>query len=109
MFSSVVEAVREGRPDQPELADRAVANELHELRGLRVVAVHERLAQQSAAPLGGVECRIHLLGVARERLLAEHVLAGLERFDRPLGVQRVRQRDVDRLDLGIGEQASYEP
>ena len=68
------------------------------------MAVHERLAQQSAAPLGGVECRDHLLGVARERLLAEHVLAGLERFDRPLGVQRVRQRDVDRLDLGVGEQ-----
>ena len=100
----VVEAVREGRPDQPDLADRAVTDELHELGGLRVVAVHERLAQQSAAPLGGVECRIHLLRVAREWLLAEHVLAGLERLDRPLGVQRVRQRDVDRLDLGIGEQ-----
>ena len=39
-----------------------------------------------------------------ERLLAEHVLARLERADRPLDVERVRQPDVDGLDLRIREQ-----
>ncbi len=60
--------------------------------------------QQPAGAVGGVEGRGDLFRVPRERLLAEHVLAGLERLDRPLDVHRVRQRDVDGLDVGIGEQ-----
>ena len=39
-----------------------------------------------------------------QRLLAQHVLAGLEGPDRPLGVEVVRQRDVDDVDLGRGEE-----
>ena len=38
------------------------------------------------------------------RLLAQHVLAGPGGRDGPLGVQVVRQRDVDGVDVGIGEQ-----
>ena len=40
----------------------------------------------------------------RQRLLAQHVLARLERLDRPRHVHRVRQRDVDRVDVGVGQQ-----
>ena len=69
-----------------------------------MVAPHERLGQDEALALGDVEGALDLLGAARQRLLAEHVLAGLERADRPLDVQRVGQRDVDRVDLGVGEQ-----
>ena len=54
--------------------------------------------------LGGVEGPLDVADVTAERLLAEDVLAGLERLDRPLAVHRVRQRDVDRLDLRVGEQ-----
>ena len=39
-----------------------------------------------------------------DRLLAEHVLARLERADRPGNVQMVGQRIVNRLDLRVGQQ-----
>ena len=48
--------------------------------------------------LGGVERLLGLCGAARVRLLAEHVLAGLERAHRPLVVEAVRKRDVDGVD-----------
>src|SRR6266571_9300972 len=46
----------------------------------------------------------HRLRAPAERLLAEDVLAGLQSPDRPVGVQRVRQRDVDDLDVLVVEQ-----
>jgi hypothetical protein len=42
--------------------------------------------------------------VHREGLLAEHVLARLERRDGPLGVEVVGQGNIDGLDLGIGDE-----
>ena len=44
-----------------------------------------------------------------ERLLAQHVLSGLEGADRPLDVHGVRERDVDRLDVGILEERLIAP
>ena len=32
------------------------------------------------------------------------MLAGFRRLDRPFCVERVGRRDIDRLDLGVGEQ-----
>ena len=49
----------------------------------------------------------HLRGLGRahgQRLLAQHVLAGGGGAPRPLGVEVVGQRDVHRLDVGVGEQ-----
>ena len=71
---------------------------------LRVVAIHERFAEETTRPLSGIEGPRHLLRPAVERLLAEDVLSRLERADRPLHVHRVRQRDVDRLDVWVLEQ-----
>ena len=48
--------------------------------------------------------RLGFGGVRGERLLAQDVLTGRDRLQRPLRVQRVRQRVVDGVDLGIGEQ-----
>ena len=48
--------------------------------------------------------RLRLVGVKSDRLLAQHVLAGLQRADGPGDVQLVGQRIVDRLDRRIGEQ-----
>ena len=42
--------------------------------------------------------------VSAHRLFAQHVLAGFGRLDRPFGVARVRRRDIDRIDLRVGEQ-----
>jgi hypothetical protein len=76
---------------------------------LRVVAPHERLLEHQAQALGGVEGTLDVCGAAAHRLLAQHVLAGLQRPDRPLDVQRVGQRVVDRFDLGVGEQVLVGP
>ena len=73
------------------------------------MAPHERLHQQAAGAVGGVEGLLDLGGGPRERLLAQHVLAGLERADRPRHVERVRQRDVDRLDVGVLEKRLVAP
>jgi len=94
----------ERRPDQPELADRALVDELLQPLRLRMVAVHERLHQDPPRSAGGVEGALDLLRPPVERLLAEHMLSGLERAHRPLDVQRVRQRDVDRVDVRILEE-----
>src|SRR5262249_9462960 len=69
----------------------------------------ERLGQEPVRTVGYIECLLDLLGVPRQRLLAEDVLACFERPDRPLAVQRVRERDVDRLDVGILEQRLVAP
>jgi hypothetical protein len=96
--------VGEGRADDAQVADGAAVEQLARASNLRVVAPHEGLGQHAAFALGDVEDAIDVLGVAGERLLAQHVLAGLERAERPLHVQRVGQRVVDRVDVGIGQQ-----
>ena len=83
------------RPDVDELADR-------QPRG--VEAVHERLHEAHSCGIAGGD---HALGLGRghgQRLLAQDVLAGPGRRHRPLRVEVVRQRDVDGVDVGIGEQ-----
>ena len=45
-----------------------------------------------------------LVGVGRERLLAQDVLAGLEGGDGPVPVQAVGERVVDGVDLGVVHQ-----
>ena len=84
--------------------DPARADELPHRDPGRVEAVHERLHQVDAGGLAGGD---HPLGVGRghrQRLLAQDVLAGTGRGDRPLGVEVVGQRDVDGVDLGVGQE-----
>ena len=69
-----------------------------------MVAPHECLHQQASRPLRRIECTLGLRRVPRQRLLAEHVLAGLERANRPFDVQPVRERDVHGLELGVVEE-----
>ncbi len=95
---------REDRADEPRVADRPVAEPLEDDLPLRVEAVHECLHPDDAAvdavldQVGGLRAR------ARGGLLAQDVLAGVGRALRPLGVQVVRQRDVDRIDVGCLDQ-----
>ena len=69
-----------------------------------MVAIHERLHQPDAGVRAGLD---HPLRVGRghgQRLLAQDVLAGPSRGERPLGMEVVRQRDVDDIDVGVGEE-----
>ena len=65
------------------------------------MAVHEGFADHHACRLRFAGDRIDIRDRRRQRLLAEHVLAGPHRPDRPCGMERVRQRVVDRIDLRI--------
>ena len=51
---------------------------------------------------GGRHC-VHLSKGDGQRFLAEHVLARLHGFDAPFGVQAVGQRDVDDVDVRVGQ------
>jgi polyphosphate kinase 2 len=87
----------------PELTELAGHDLLHPA-GQRVVAVVERLHHHPAGRPRGVG-DLGRFGLVRgERLLAQHVLARGEGPQRPRGVQRVRQRVVDRVHVGIGDQ-----
>ena len=98
------EREREARAHEPHVADRSLAEQLEQARGLRAVAPHERLAEHEPGGLGDVERLRDARRPAVHRLLAEHVLAGPQRAQRPVDVHAVGQRDVDRLDVGVGEQ-----
>jgi len=66
-----------------------------------MVDVVEALHDRSGCLPGDVAKVAGLLGVAGQRLLAQHVLPGLEGGHVPLGVEGVDQRVVDDIDLGI--------
>src|SRR6185295_16070235 len=67
----------EHSPDQAQAPDRPSVDELLESRRLRIVAVHERLHQEAAGLVGGVEGALDLLRVTAEGFLAEDVLPRL--------------------------------
>ena len=69
-----------------DLADGADADQIEELGGLRVEAVHEGFAHEGARPPRRVERGVGLPGGHREGLLHQHVLARLGGLDRPFGV-----------------------
>ena len=87
------------RPIRPD------ATSSHGRHPRRMVAVHERLHEHGRRrPRRPSTIRSRVGGRHGQRLLAQDVLAGPSRGDRPLGVEVVRQRDVDRVDVGVGEE-----
>jgi hypothetical protein len=63
----------------------------------------------ATGPFGGVEERFDQLRVSRKGLLAKDMLARLESARRPLHVERVGERDIDRVQRRIGEQLLVGP
>jgi hypothetical protein len=57
-----------------------------------------------AVGAGGGEHRLCVGRTHRQRLFAQHVLAGGAGLDRPFGMQVIRQRDIHRLDVRVGQQ-----
>ena len=89
---------RERAPDQAQSPEASVAHQRLGGSRQRVAPVHERLGRDSSRAAGGLRDPIHVVHRERQRLFAEHVLARVERPDRPLGVEAVGQRDVDGVD-----------
>jgi hypothetical protein len=95
----------------PAAAQRLAADVEHlaELPGLHLVVEHlaarleavlEADDELLARPPRGLDHLRRLAGGHRHRLLDQHVLAGVQRRDRVLGVQAVGRADADRVDLG---------
>ena len=68
-------------------------------------AHHEGLGDDQAAFLLGSLDLTGLIGVERDRLLAQHMLAGFKRLDGQRGMEMVRKGIVDRVDIWIGQQS----
>ena len=69
-----------------------------------MVAVHERLGQDEPGLVCRGERLLDLRRATRVGLLAEDVLARGEGMHRPLVVHPVRERDVDGVDVVVGEE-----
>lgn len=52
----------------------------------------------------GCNQRLRLVRIQRDRLFAQHVLSGFQRAQRPVDMQFVGKRIVDRLDRGVRQQ-----
>lgn len=91
--------------DRAQVADPAVRDERQGPLPLGMEAVHERLHHLQVRPR--VRRRYQAAGVRdgeAQWLLDQHVLAGLEHRDRPGDVEVVRERYVDDVDVGVGEE-----
>ena len=84
-------------------------NELPHRAPRRVQPVHECFHQANTRRRARVEHRLCLRDVHRDRLLAQHVFAGLGGGHRPLRVKVVRQRNVDGVDVGIVQEVLVGP
>jgi hypothetical protein len=109
-------AARQG-PVEPPLAglgmetvlggdQRRAADEtgLHQRHGMQVVRLEMAAIadHQLALRLGGRrDHRLRFGRGYRHRLLAQHMLARLERADRIFGMHAVGQHDIDQVDVGI--------
>ena len=65
---------------------------------------HVRLGRQKPGAVAGRDDLVEALDIHREGFLAEHRLARLERTDRPVDMHVIWERDIDRVDFGIGQQ-----
>ena len=69
-----------------------------------MVQVHERLEHGDAVGLRRRLDQVEFGERGHERLFAQDVLPGFGGLHRPLAVQGVGQRDVDGVDVRVGEQ-----
>ncbi len=93
--------------DGADVAELAGGHDLLRPHPLRVVTDHEGLGDHHAGR--HTPQLLGFGGIEGDRLLAEHMLAGFQRLDRPGHMQVVGQRVVDRLDGGVGQQRLVAP
>ena len=96
------EGGREGHVDLGDVAQFARADDLDQTLGERVVLVMEGLHDHDTwVAIVHLGHGAGFVGVGREGLLAQDVLAGVEGGDGPLSVEPVREWVVDGVDLGV--------
>src|SRR5262245_8942172 len=69
-----------------------------------MMAPHEPLAEKLAALACDLEGPCYLTRSTSERLLAEHMLPGLQRSDRPVDMQVIGKGEVDGIDLLVAQE-----
>ena len=89
--------------DRPQPADAAFAHERPHPLPLRMMDHDVGLLDLQAGLVADGDQGSGLRRVERDRLLAEHVLAGPRRFLGPRDVEVVGQRVVNHVDRGIGQ------
>ena len=100
---------RERGVDLQHVTDRPGGDQLEHPDGLRMEPVHVRLEQDPARGPGRLG-HGHRRGVVRrQRLLAQHVLAGLQRGDGQPWVTGVHRRDIDGVDRAVGQHVGVCP
>ena len=90
--------------DVAHRAELAALDDLLHARGEGVIAPVECLDELAARAARGLGHALGLVGVGREGLLAQHVLAGLEGANGPVAVEPVGQRIVDGVEVAVGEE-----
>ena len=71
--------------------------------------VHKRFHKKDLGVGSLLHHRHDLWVIHGHGLFAKDGLAGLERFDRPLGVLWVGRRDIDCIDVGIVDEVLVRP
>src|SRR5665811_862935 len=69
-----------------------------------MITIHEAFTEAEPAPVRVSERFFYVCRPAAVRLLAQHVLAGLERPKSPRVMQAIRQGHVDGIDSIVGEE-----
>jgi hypothetical protein len=90
--------------DHAHFADCLGRQQLAQPNHVRQKARPHRLHQKHAARPCGRDHRLGLASIDRERLLAQHRLAGFQAHERVIVMQRVRSRHIDRVDIGVTRQ-----
>ena len=91
--------------DQQRLADATLADDVDQRAVDRKETAPDGLHEEEPAAPGLLRHPCRLTGVERERLLAQHVLAGPEEADGVDLVARVRRGHVDHVDIWVGASA----
>ena len=83
---------------------RPVRDQLHSAHPLRVSLDHERLADDHARAVARRDQFARFGRVHADGLLAQHMLPCFGGADGPRHMQVIRQRIVDRVDIGVRQQ-----
>ena len=71
---------------------------------LGMVTYHERFGNDDACRVTCLNQLLCLGSIQGDRFFAKHMFASLRGLDRNWNVKVIRQRVIDRLNVGIGEQ-----
>ena len=93
-----------GRANAANLAKIAALDQVFQILDCRREVIREGSHMHPPGALSGVEHLPGLGGIHRQRLFAQHVLAGLERGQNNFPVKVVRDRHDDSVDIAPGKE-----